>query len=63
MNKPLLEIMPKYIFELLRAQGISRAIYEYICQDKNDTLIQDIKYDLLIEWSKELTERFENLKK
>lgn len=63
MNKPPLGIMPKNIFELFRVQDISRALYEYICEDKNDVEIQNIKYDLLIEWSKELTERLETLQK
>jgi hypothetical protein len=56
MNKPPLGIMRKNIFEKMRVQDISRAIHEYLYEDQ-------IKYDLLIEWSKELTERLETLQK
>jgi hypothetical protein len=54
--KPPLGIMPKYIYEIKRIQDIVRALNDYTQYDVIDNI------DIMIEWSKELTERLENLK-
>lgn len=57
-SKPPLEVMPKHIYKIHRVQELTRALNDYA---NSDLLIN--YYDLMIQWSNELIERLETLKK
>lgn len=57
-QKPPLGITPKYIYEIHRVQEICRALNDYA---QSDLLIN--YYDLMLEWTDELKEKLDSLKK